>query len=49
MTQAIIDVAGRWHRRARPHHCRQRRPREPEGAQADLSFRNGRLIGRIKK
>ena len=37
MTQAIVEVAQpARHRRARPHHRRQGRTRQPEGAEADL-------------
>ena len=45
MTQAIVErrQAAR-HRGARPHHRRQGRPREPEGAEADLSIRHTRRL-----
>ena len=37
MTKSIIDIARpARHRGARPHHRRQERPCQPEGAEADL-------------
>ena len=48
MTQAIIEIAqAARHRRARPHHRRQGRPRELEGTEADLTAPFGRLVSAL--